>query len=63
MKSLMTSSSLLLILLLTHQLLMRPWKQRLINDFQMHITHEGYDVLAAAPKHELNAVRDSWKKK
>lgn len=48
---------------LTHALLMRPWKQRLINDFQMHITHEGYDVYASAPKHELNAVRDSWKDK
>lgn len=47
---------------LTHQLLMRPWKQRLINDFQAHITHEGFGVHVSSPRHELNAVRDSWKK-
>jgi enoyl-CoA hydratase/carnithine racemase len=45
---------------LTHQLLVRPWKQRLINDFQAHITHEGYGVHVSTPKHELNAIRDSW---
>ncbi|MGA8204534.1 MAG: enoyl-CoA hydratase/isomerase family protein [Woeseiaceae bacterium] len=48
---------------LTHHLLVRPWKQRLINDFQAHITHEGFGVHVSSPKHELNAVRDSWKKK
>jgi len=48
---------------MTHQLLVRPWKQRLINDFQTHITHEGFGVHVSSPKHELNAVRDSWKKK
>jgi enoyl-CoA hydratase/carnithine racemase len=47
---------------LTHHLLSRPWKQRLINDFQAHITHEGYGVHAAAPRHELNVIRDSWSK-
>ncbi|TAK56442.1 MAG: enoyl-CoA hydratase/isomerase family protein [Gammaproteobacteria bacterium] len=45
---------------MTHHLLSRPWKQRLINDFQAHITHEGYGVHVTAPRHELNVIRDSW---
>jgi enoyl-CoA hydratase/carnithine racemase len=45
---------------LTHQLLKRPWKQRIINDFQAHITHEGYGILDAQPTHDLNTVRDTW---
>jgi len=47
---------------LTHQLLVRPWKQRIMADFQAHIAHEGFGVHVAAPKHELNIVRDSWSK-
>jgi enoyl-CoA hydratase/carnithine racemase len=47
---------------LTHQLLMRPWKQRLINDFQAHITHEGFDIHVASPTHQLNKVKASWTK-
>lgn len=48
---------------LTHQLLKRPWKQRLINDFQLHIAHEGYDVYASRPRHDLNKVRSTWSDK
>ena len=48
---------------MTHHLLSRPWKQRLINDFQAHITHEGFGVHVTAPRHELNAVRESWSEK
>ena len=48
---------------LTHHLLSRPWKQRLIHDFQAHITHEGYGVYVSSPRHELNAVRESWSDK
>ncbi len=46
---------------LTHHLLVRPWKQRLINDFPMHITHEGYGVYVSEPRHDLNRVRNTWK--
>jgi enoyl-CoA hydratase/carnithine racemase len=45
---------------LTHHLLTRPWKQRLINDFQAHITHEGYGLHVTKPRHELNVIRNTW---
>ncbi len=45
---------------LTHQLLTRPWKQRLINDFQVHIAHEGYGVHDTKPRHDLNRVKKTW---
>ena len=45
---------------LTHQLLKRPWKQRLINDFQVHIAHEGYGILDTRPAHDLNSVKKTW---
>lgn len=45
---------------LTHQLLVRPWKQRLLSDFQMHITHEGFGIHVTRPRHDLNAIRGSW---
>jgi enoyl-CoA hydratase/carnithine racemase len=45
---------------LTHHLLSRPWKQRIINDFQAHIAHEGYGVHVSNPRHQLNVIRDSW---
>ena len=45
---------------LTHQLLVRPWKQRLINDFQAHISHEGYGVYVSDSRHELNRVKKTW---
>jgi enoyl-CoA hydratase/carnithine racemase len=45
---------------LTHQLLVRPWKQRLINDFQAHISHEGYGVHVSNSRHELNRVKETW---
>lgn len=47
---------------MTHYLLTRPWKQRLINDFQAHITHEGFGVHVTKPRHELNSIRESWSK-
>jgi len=43
-----------------HQLLKRPWKQRLINDFQSHVAHEGFAVHVSQPTHELNKVKDTW---
>jgi enoyl-CoA hydratase/carnithine racemase len=48
---------------LTHHLLSRPWKQRIINDFQAHIAHEGYGVHVSNPRHRLNVIRDSWSQK
>ncbi len=48
---------------MTHHLLTRPWKQRLIADFQAHVTHEGFGVHVTAPQHHLNVIRDSWSKK
>lgn len=48
---------------LTHHLLTRPWKQRIINDFQAHITHEGYGIQVSDAAHDLNAIRDSWQEK
>jgi enoyl-CoA hydratase/carnithine racemase len=45
---------------MTHQLLVRPWKQRLINDFQAHITHEGFGVHVSQARHELNRIKKTW---
>lgn len=48
---------------LTHHLLARPWKQRIISDFQAHISHEGYGIQVSNPEHNLNAIRDDWRHK
>lgn len=47
---------------LTHQLLTRPWKRRLINDFQVHIAHEGFAEHCDNPDHNLNRVMETWDK-
>lgn len=41
---------------LTHHLLTRPWKRRLINDFQGHIAQEGFAEHCDNPVHDLNRV-------
>jgi len=47
---------------LTHHLLTRPWKRRLINDFQGHIAQEGFGALCDKPDHDLNRIRKTWSK-
>ena len=42
---------------LTSQLLRRPWKRLLINDFQVHVAHELYHIHKELPKH-TNAIFD-----
>lgn len=43
-----------------HQLLKRPWKQRIINDFQSHVAHEGYGIHVSKPPHDLNTIKKTW---
>lgn len=43
-----------------HQLLKRPWKQRLVNDFQSQVAHEGFGVHVARAPHDLNTVKKTW---
>jgi enoyl-CoA hydratase/carnithine racemase len=43
-----------------HQLLKRPWKQRLIRDFQAQVAHEGFGVHISRPTHELDKVKKTW---
>ena len=38
----------------------RDWKRRLINDFQFHITQEGFASLIDRPQHDLNKLREKW---
>ena len=45
---------------MTHHLLTRDWKRRLINDFQFHITQEGFASLIDRPQHDLNKLREKW---
>jgi len=45
---------------LTHHLLTRPWKRRLVNDFQGHIAQEGFGVYCDNPDHDLNRIRKTW---
>lgn len=46
---------------MTHHLLTRPWKRRLINDFQGHIAQEGFGARCDKPDHDLNRIRETWK--
>ncbi len=43
-----------------HQLLKRPWKQRLINDFHAHVAHEGFGIHISRSPHDLNRVKKTW---
>jgi len=43
-----------------HQLLKRPWKQRLINDYQAHVAHEGFGIHVARTPHDLNTIKKTW---
>jgi enoyl-CoA hydratase/carnithine racemase len=45
---------------MTHHLLTRPWKRRLVNDFQGHIAQEGFAVHNNSPTHDLNKIRKTW---
>lgn len=45
---------------LTHHLLTRPWKRRLINDFQGHIAQEGFAEHCDNPDHDLNRITETW---
>lgn len=45
---------------MTHHLLTRPWKRRLINDFQGHIAQEGFGARCSSPDHNLNRIRETW---
>ena len=47
---------------MTHHLLTRPWKHRLVNDFQGHIAQEGFGARIDAPDHDLNRIKDTWDK-
>jgi enoyl-CoA hydratase/carnithine racemase len=47
---------------MTHHLLTRPWKRRLINDFQFHIAQEGFGARCDTPDHDLNRIKETWKK-
>lgn len=47
---------------LTHHLLTRPWKRRLINDFQVHVAHEGFAEHCDNPDHNLKRVIETWDK-
>lgn len=47
---------------MTHQLLTRPWKRRLINDFQGHVAQEGFAARVDVPDHDLNRIKDTWDK-
>jgi len=48
---------------MTSQILRRPWKRLLINDFQVHLSHELYGIeKRGSVSHDFEAIRKSWEK-
>jgi len=47
---------------MTSQILRRPWKRRLINDFQVHLSHELYAMHKELPTHDFERIKKSWDK-
>ncbi len=47
---------------MTHHIITRPWKRRLINDFQFHIAQEGFGAHCNSPDHDLNRIKETWEK-
>lgn len=47
---------------MTHHVITRPWKRRIINDFQFHIAQEGFAAHCNTPDHDLNRIKETWEK-
>jgi enoyl-CoA hydratase/carnithine racemase len=47
---------------LTHQLVVRPWKRLLTDDFQIHITSEMYGVALTQSHHDFEVIEDGISK-
>jgi enoyl-CoA hydratase/carnithine racemase len=45
---------------LTHQLTVRPWKQAVLNDFQVHTGHEFYGLALLRSPHHFDEIKGRW---
>ncbi len=45
---------------LTNQLIKRSWKRRILNDFQLQLSFEGYAALLDHPTHDFEKIAERW---
>jgi enoyl-CoA hydratase/carnithine racemase len=45
---------------LTHQLIVRPWKRAVLDDFQVHLGHEAYGLALLRSPHHFDEIKSRW---